>query len=462
MKDGVGERLITVNPTSLNVPAFKNAGWGVDIKRAHSPPIPCGPAGEYFASAAGRAFNEEATAGQGARGDDASTLLGSRFSSDSVDTPNAKPSKTGAARRMEMHREEDDSSDMSEDSDDDQNSETADKAGQKIQFDFPKKELPVRPRAGSSPIRNGPQVVLTSPSLSKIRTRRLRGGSHGDVDFKSSRPPSSTEYDMVPGADEELLSSGIVRGPDLHSEIVSKLRSSPNSSLPRDNGFDSGDESDASSTMSSDFMPTVDSNPDGMANSLSPPTRPVSRTSPAMLDALPPPIRPVSMVAPVSLLTNLFKQKANEDENPLDPYRLFSGKGELSPVYLKIYIPYAGGEPFEVVLRKEPQPESGTKSKGETIVADAIGFVLYKYVEEKKTPEMKEELLDINRWVFRMVDDGEPDDDFPPLERTQPITAYMTKKQPRGRLAAANRDVKLEGEFALCEATEEQCKQTRV
>jgi hypothetical protein len=56
------------------------------------------------------------------------------------------------------------------------------------------------------------------------------------------------------------------------------------------------------------------------------------------------------------------------------------------------------------------------------------------------------------------VDEGEPDDDFPPLERTQPIKAYMAKKVPRGgRLAAANRETKLEGEFALCEATEEQC-----
>jgi len=125
MKDGVSDRLITVNPTALNVPAFKNAGWGVDIKRAHSPPIPCGPAGDYFATAASRTFNDEATAGQRPRGDETSTLLGSRFSNDSTDAPvDSKQLKTGAATRMEMQREEDDSSDMSDDSEDEQNSET--------------------------------------------------------------------------------------------------------------------------------------------------------------------------------------------------------------------------------------------------------------------------------------------------------------------------------------------------
>lgn len=125
MKDGVSDRLITVNPTALNVPAFKNAGWGVDIKRAHSPPIPSGPAGEYFTTVASLALNDEATVSQRPRGDETSVLLGSRFSSDSTDAPvDTKQLKMGAAARMEMHREEDDSSDISDDSDDDQNSET--------------------------------------------------------------------------------------------------------------------------------------------------------------------------------------------------------------------------------------------------------------------------------------------------------------------------------------------------
>lgn len=337
---------------------------------------------------------------------------------------------------------------------------STDKPGQEVRFNFSKKELPVRPRAGSSPIRNAPQIMLTSPSVSKIRQRRLRGGSHGDVDFKSVIN-SASDWEMIPGADEQLLSSGIMKEIGIHHDIVSKLRSSPNSSLPHEDGFDSGDESDASSTMSSDFMATADSNPAVIGHAISPIQRSIMRASPGIFDILPPPIRPVSVVHPVSMLSMLLKAKSGEAESPMDPYRLFSGKGEIAPIYLKIYMPSVGAQPFEITLCKLAKEEIGGNTRSrETTVAEAIGFVLYKYTEEKKTPALKEEQLDINRWVFRMVDEGEPDDDFPPLERTQPITAYITKKAPRiNRLAAgANREVKMEGEFALCEATEEQCE----
>jgi len=462
MKDGVGERVITVNPSSLNIPAFKNAGWGfgTEIKRTYSPPIPCGPAGEYFASAAGKAFNDEATVtGVGMGGDEGSTLMGSRFSSDSFDTNNTKtPKGDGVVKGsggLPMHREEDDSSDMSDDSDDD-DTEGADKPGQKITFNFSKKEIPHRPRAGSSPIRNAPQVLITSPSLSKKGTRRLRGGSHGDVDF--NKGSAAVDYETVPGADEDLLSSGVVAEQErMHSDIVNRLRSSPNSSLPKDRGFDSADESDASSTLSSDFMPTADSNPTVIGNSLSPPRRAVERTSPAALHALPPPIRPVSMAQPVSLLTMLLKAKAAEEENPMAEYGFFSGKGELKPLYLKIYIPFSRSSPFEVVVSLFAKEEGGESMNRETTVAEVIGYVLYKYIEEKREPALNPAQLDINRWAFRMMDDGEPDNDFPPLERTHPVTTFMAKKLPRGRFGAAAKEPKLEGEFALCRATDEQC-----
>lgn len=275
----------------------------------------------------------------------------------------------------------------------------------------------MRPRAGSSPIRNAPQIMLTSPSVSKIRQRRLRGGSHGDVDFKSVIN-SASDWEIIPGADEQLLSSGIMKEIDIHYDIVSKLRSSPNSSLPHEDGFDSGDESDASSTMSSDFMATADSNPAIIGNNISPLSRAGLRASPAVFNMLPPPIRPVSMVQPVSLLSMLLKAKSGEAESPLDPYRLFSGKGEIAPIYLKIYIPSVASQPFEITLCKLAKEEVGGNTRSrETTVAEAIGYTLYKYTEEKKTPAIKEDQLDINRWVFRMVDDGEPDDDFPPLER---------------------------------------------
>lgn len=331
---------------------------------------------------------------------------------------------------------------------------------QRIQFDFSKKEIAPRPRSGSSPIRSGPQVLVTSPS--KSRTRRLRGGSHGDVDFNKSlheRLPD-VNLDQLPDADEELLSSGLISEAEkLHARITDRLRSSPNSSLPRDDGFgdDTGDDSDASTSLSSDFTETVDSNPAAIGNSLSSSIRrPFPISSPAVLHALPPPIRPVSQIQPISALTQLLQAKAREAANPMEPYRLFSGKGELTPVTLKLYIPYSPrSSPSEIIINRLPKPPSGDRGNKETTVAEAIGFALYKYIEDKKEPTLRVELCDINQWTLRMVDDGEPDEDFPPLERTQPVTAYIVKKSGRGgRLGA--RETKLEGEFALVEATPEQ------
>ncbi len=117
MKDDVGERLITVNPNAVNVPAFKNAGWGVaaDIKRTYSPPIRTGAGAEYFAKHAPKSFSEEATP---AAGFDSSTALGTAFSGDSMEMAMARGTQK-PVKKMRDVREEDDSSDMSDDSEDD-------------------------------------------------------------------------------------------------------------------------------------------------------------------------------------------------------------------------------------------------------------------------------------------------------------------------------------------------------
>ncbi|PWW77918.1 hypothetical protein C7212DRAFT_176177, partial [Tuber magnatum] len=456
MRDGVGERLISVNPASINIPAYKNAGWGTatEIRRTYSPPIPSGTGAEYFTGAPSRsvglgdgalptAIITERRSNDDQADDDNLVGLASHFSNGSTDMVTDKSEVRRRRRReRQVHREDDDSSDMSDDSEDDEGMQAAQ---QKIQFDFPKKEIaPPRPRSGSSPLR-GPQVLVTSPS--KSRTRRLRGGSHGDVDFHKNN------LDQLPPADEGLLSSGLVSEIEkLHAEITNKLRSSPNSSLPRDEGFgdESAEDSDASTAMSSDFNETADSHPAVIGNSLSLPQRRQVATSPAILHALPPPIRPISQVQPISALTQLLKAKESEAANPFESYKDFSGKGELRSITLKLLIPYTRSSSlFEVNIKQEGS------AKKETTVLDAIGFVLYKYIEDKKEPILTEELSNINKWVFRMVDDGEPDDDFPPLERTQPITSYIVKKGRGGRGFA--RDTKLEGEFALCEATQAQC-----
>jgi hypothetical protein len=139
MRDGVGERLISLNPASINVPAYKNAGWGAaaEIRRTYSPPIPSGAGAEYFTnpppkpiSLGDGTFPAAVTSaserrGNGDAGND-NTLAGltSHFSNESTELAVDKPEARRRKRReRELHREDDDSSDMSDDSDDDESSQ---------------------------------------------------------------------------------------------------------------------------------------------------------------------------------------------------------------------------------------------------------------------------------------------------------------------------------------------------
>jgi hypothetical protein len=139
MRDGVGERLISLNPASINVPAYKNAGWGTatEIRRTYSPPIPSGAGAEYFPNAPLRSVNlgdstlpattigvSERQSNGDATEDDALAGLASHFSNESTELAAEKPEVRRRRRReRELHREDDDSSDMSDDSDDDESSQ---------------------------------------------------------------------------------------------------------------------------------------------------------------------------------------------------------------------------------------------------------------------------------------------------------------------------------------------------
>lgn len=136
MKDGVGERLISINPSALNVPAFKNAGWGSpsEIRRTYSPPIPVGAETEYFTNNPPRSIRDSPVpppiGGIALGGDDTLMAggLASHFSNESIELAMGKAPKMesvskGSRRAREMHREDDDSSDMSDDSDDEDNSQ---------------------------------------------------------------------------------------------------------------------------------------------------------------------------------------------------------------------------------------------------------------------------------------------------------------------------------------------------
>lgn len=134
MRDGVGERLISVNPASINIPAYKNAGWGAaaEIRRTYSPPIPSGTGAGYFTGAPSRsvglgdgalptAIITERRNDDDQADDDNLVGLASHFSNGSTDMATDKSEVRRRRRReRQAHREDDDSSDMSDDSDDDE------------------------------------------------------------------------------------------------------------------------------------------------------------------------------------------------------------------------------------------------------------------------------------------------------------------------------------------------------
>jgi target of rapamycin complex 2 subunit MAPKAP1 len=91
-------------------------------------------------------------------------------------------------------------------------------------------------------------------------------------------------------------------------------------------------------------------------------------------------------------------------------------------------------------------------------VADLIGLSLWRYAEEKLEPAIPTEKLNVNRWTLRLVEDEEVDYDFPPLERSKPVTAFTTANN---RAARSRSNSKPYDEFALVEATEEQFKQNQ-
>lgn len=140
---------------------------------------------------------------------------------------------------------------------------------------------------------------------------------------------------------------------------------------------------------------------------------------------------PIQTVSKASKLSTQIKAKQSTFDNPLEQYIAASGKSERRPVKLKMYMPTSDKpqQPWEVVVR------------GDANVHLAIGFSLYCYEGQKRTPPLAEDMKDANKWNLRIVeDDGEPDEDFPALDRTRLISAYSFD------------------EFALVEATPEQVK----
>jgi target of rapamycin complex 2 subunit MAPKAP1 len=460
IKDGVGDRLITVNSNILNNPTFRAAGWAPntsDIKRTYSPPIPTAITAEYFqapyrAAGQGVTFNDEEE-------EEGGMVTGGAGSNETVG-----PNLNAKRRRRREQLEDGDSTDLSEESDDEPQDE-ARKAVHQIKFS----KVPVRQRAGSSPLRtgplDGPSLMVTSPS--KPTESGLRRGSLGAVEAVKARARRDTATSSEMSSENELDPSLFQRkqvnprraakASHLLSERIQEDEREGDEEIPSRDA-----EEDSDSSLSSAFAESADSNSmlDDVLTSLPklpgvPQTSTPSNLSPrrfkqppapAMLQALPPP-RPISVMIPVSALTQALKAKDKVPVSPFERFATLSAKADPNPLYIKIFVPSSAKPttPFEMLLRKVPD------GGGSVTVADAIGFALYRYNELGLQPGITSAKMNVNKWNFRMVEDEEVDYDFPALTRVRPISDFTSNNNRgvRGRSREKPWD-----EFALVEAND--------
>lgn len=470
--DGVGERLLTVNDSFLNSAAFKAAGWRPNsshTKRTHSPPIPTAVASEYFQAPRQVGLTLE-------DGDEDGGML----TGGGADTMG--PGMATKRRRRREQMEEDDSSDLSDESDDENEQRAA------LQIKFSK--MPVRQRAGSSPIQASQlrQQQQTSPraprrgsqsALETVRERRPRRDT-----VTSSEISSENEFD-VPAAHRHREAA---RAAARAMRLQEKINEEPTPGLGRADttllAEEEEDDSDEASDISGDYVGSIDSASilDGVENPINAsPTQPVvgtpprnftrqstirkshAPTKPMVLEALPPPrpmstIRPLSMVQPQSLLSAALKAEQHKSSVPFQKFAHFSGQGTQGSINVRIYAPFSKtpGKAFEVPIR--PRVQDGQGAERVVTVADLIGLSLYRYNEEKREPHIPPKKFNINWWTLRMVEEGgEVDDDFPPFERTRPLSAFATVNNAGARGGGRLRsNSKAFDDFALVPATDEE------
>lgn len=471
IKDGVGERLINVDASVVNKAAFRAAGWApnaADLKRTYSPPIPTAITSEYFQ--APRSAGLKAPDGFD-DDDEGGMVTGGAGSNDTVG-----PTLHAKRRRRKEQLDEDDSSDLSDESDDD---DDAQRPANQIKFT----KMPLRTRSGSSPIRGsalrsgledapgGPSLMVTSPSRPADST--LRRGSLGAVDsvhararrdtITSSEMSSENEFDNSSFKKRRVNPRKAATASQLLSQRIHEDDGAP--AAARLEALHEGDESDSS--LSSEFSGSADSESligaGGDPLDSSPPSdlptmpglTPFNNMSPRKrkeslqptLQALPPP-RPISFILPVSALTQALQAKEQKPSNPLQRFAAWNAASEAqqNPLYIKLYCPFSSkpSKPIELLIRK-----FNDKAEGPT-VAEAIGYALHRYQEEKLEPPLPADKMNVNCWVMRMYDDGEVDDEFPPLTRNKPLKDFASNNA-RGMRPRARE--KPWDEFALVEAT---------
>jgi hypothetical protein len=360
--------------------------------------------------------------------------------------------------------------------------------------------MPVRTRSGSSPLRSStardsPSVLITSPSRPP-GNHRLRRGSLGAVEAVKERARRGTAGSSELSSENELDPSlfkrkqvsavkttriGGISEEQANVPDMERRETKDSTDLEDE---DSAEDSDGS-VLSSDFEETTDSASllDSVANPLTssplstlptpsrgigisgrpsdasdrlPPFR--SRAGPTSLQALPPP-RPISTILPISALSQAIKAKNSKAASPFESFATLSGAGDPNPLQLRIFAAQSPSNTFTVsICRTTHSKEEGKQqSQRPVTVADAIGLSLWRYSEEKISPAVPREKLNVNWWTLRMVEDGEVEYDFPPLERTKTIVSFTSNNNNRGARARSNS--KPFDEFALVEATPEQFKE---
>ena len=361
---------------------------------------------------------------------------------------------------------------------------TCARAAQQIKF----AKMPVRARAGSSPVNNQNPVnerQMTSPSRQSGEERYTKGSV--EVVKQRARRDTATSSDL--SSENELDSSVFQRRQIRPSRPTKNITFLDDHTEEEDEDEDqethvrlqdvaeegqAGGPGSGASTLSSEFAAEtadseslLDADDDHLDSSsladlmppalniTAPPASPRKARAQAAnhIQPLPPP-RPISTIIPVSALGQAIRAQKTKPKNPVELFARFSGKGALNPLNIKIYAPFSKSplKPYELPLQKTVQ-DSDSGAPSSVSVADAIGLSLWRYTEEKLEPSIPPEKQDVNRWTLRMVDDGEVDDEFPALNRASNITDFTSNnnRPARGRSRGKAYD-----EFALVEATETQ------
>ncbi|KAJ5113702.1 hypothetical protein N7456_002236 [Penicillium angulare] len=511
IKDGIGDRLITVNDSVLNTPGFRAAGWSTvsttdnsssasSLKRTYSPPIPTTTAvsSEYYRLAvrdANAARDDIQGLGLEEGEDEEGGMVTGKSNMDMInrrhhDRAAKKKLRRERDRQTEAQRqaeaEDEDSSDLSDSDDEGENLRRS-----TDQIDFPK--VPIRrDRSDSSPMRSSehherPELMITSPSTQNLANHYRTGSTGTSLKGTERRPRRDTTTSSDLSTDNEVDTQPYRPGQVQFSntnEVFERPRRRRERTGSRgaesialedlqEQDEDSGVES-VGSALSSEFDATAGSGSlllagvglNGSLNSSSPvalmhqlpsntgpqsdsPRKSKPAPTPELSD-LPPP-RPISTIQPVSLLTKQLKTRNRAPSNPVEKFMVLSGSGQGDPLYLKIYLPFSSDpeEPLDLPLMRESKLSDHPAA---VTVAEAIGLALWKYSADSRTPKLEREKLTVNHWTLRMVDDGEVEYDFPALGRVVPMTDFTSNNNQAAKARGRSRG-KPYDEFALVEAS---------